>query len=87
MLTREEIEKEAEKFFEWDGERNDLVTFTSAKLFAYHCAVLSDLEAHLKRERETPNHSCDLANFQTMLTFRGMKSFVMKCYLILASRF
>lgn len=26
MLTREEIEKEAEKFFEWDGERNDLVT-------------------------------------------------------------
>ena len=55
MLTREEIEKEAEKFFEWDGERNDLVTFTSAKLFAYKCAVLSDLEAHLRMEKETPN--------------------------------
>jgi hypothetical protein len=55
MLTREEIEKEAEKFFEWDGERNDLVTFTSAKLFAYHCAVLCDLEANLKREQKTPN--------------------------------
>ena len=55
MLTREEIEKEAEKFFVWDGERNDLVTFTSAKLFAYHCAVLSDLEANLKRKQKTPN--------------------------------
>ena len=55
MLTREEIKEEAEKFFEWDGERNDLVTFTSAKLFAYHCAVLSDLEAHLKRKHKTPN--------------------------------
>jgi len=55
MLTREEIDKEAEKFFEWDGERNDLVTFTSAKLFASHCAVLSDLEANLKRKQKTPN--------------------------------
>jgi len=55
MLTREEIEKEAEKFFEWMGKGIDLVTFTSAKLFAYKCAVLSDLEAHLKRERKTPN--------------------------------
>jgi hypothetical protein len=55
MLTYEEIEKEAEKFFEWDGERNDLVTFTRVKLFAYKCAVLSDLEAHLKLERKTPN--------------------------------
>ena len=53
MLTREEIEKEAEKFFEWDGERNDLVIFTSAKLFARHCAVLSDLEANLRMEQKT----------------------------------
>ena len=55
MLTREEIEKEAEKFFEWDGERNDIVTLTSAKLFAYHCAVLSDLEANLRMEQKTPS--------------------------------
>ena len=45
MLTRDDIRHEAEHFFEWDGERNDLVTFTSAILFAEHCARLATLKA------------------------------------------
>lgn len=32
-----EIEKQAEQFFEWPGERTDTVTYTSALLFAEHC--------------------------------------------------
>ena len=32
-----EIEKQAEQFFEWPGEKTDVVTYTSALLFAEHC--------------------------------------------------
>lgn len=36
-MTIEEIEKQAEQFFEWPGEKTDVVTYTSALLFARHC--------------------------------------------------
>lgn len=36
-MTREEIEQQAEHFFEWPGEKTDVVTYISALLFAEHC--------------------------------------------------
>lgn len=36
-MTRKEIEQQAEHFFEWPGEKTDVVTYTSALLFAEHC--------------------------------------------------
>ena len=36
-MTREEIEQQAEQFFEWPGDNRSTVTYTSALLFAEHC--------------------------------------------------
>lgn len=36
-MTREEIERQAEHFFEWPGDDKTVVTYTSALLFAEHC--------------------------------------------------
>ena len=36
-MTREEIEQQAEQFFEWPTDDRLSVTYTSALLFAEHC--------------------------------------------------
>ena len=40
-MTRDEIAKRFETFFEWDTDDRSIVTSTSAKLFAEHIAGLA----------------------------------------------
>lgn len=40
-MTRDEIAKRFETFFEWDADDRSIVTSTSAKLFAEHIAGLA----------------------------------------------
>lgn len=40
-MTRDEIDKRFETFFEWDTDDRSIVTSTSAKLFAEHVASQS----------------------------------------------
>ena len=37
LMNREEIERQAEEFFEWPCGVREVVTYTSALLFAEHC--------------------------------------------------
>lgn len=45
MLTRQEIEVESRRFFEWPGTDKSVVTTVSCLLFAEHCARLATLKA------------------------------------------
>lgn len=40
-MTRDEIQKEFDRFFEFDTDNRSIVTSTSAKLFAEHIAGLT----------------------------------------------
>jgi len=51
-MTRDEIKAKAEEFFEWPDERRDVVTYTSALLFAEECVKAASCapwltEAHM----------------------------------------
>ena len=45
MLTRQDIEVEARRFFEWPGTDKSTVSTVSCLLFAEHCARLATLKA------------------------------------------
>jgi hypothetical protein len=45
MLTRDDIQREAEHFFEWPGTDKSVVTTVSAILFGEHCARLATQKA------------------------------------------
>lgn len=45
MLTRQDIEVEARRFFEWPGTDKSVVTTVSAIFFGEHCARLATLKA------------------------------------------
>lgn len=53
-MTRDEITKRFETFFEWDTDDRSIVTSTSAKLFAEHIAGLA-----VAAEREMCARICD----------------------------
>ena len=40
-MTRDEIKAKAEEFFKWPDERRDVVTYTSALLFAEECVKVA----------------------------------------------
>lgn len=54
MLTRQDIEVEARRFFEWPGTDKSVVTTVSAILFAEHCARLATAPAHGLRTNQKP---------------------------------
>lgn len=59
-MTRDEIQKEFDRFFEFDTDDRSIVTSTSAKLFAEHIAglaVAAEREACAKIATETV---CDM---------------------------
>lgn len=41
-MTREEIEKEFDRFIEWPSDSKQYVTAVSARLFAEHCVRMAD---------------------------------------------
>ena len=53
-MTQEEIQQQAEQFFEWPVEKTDTVTYASALLFAEHCV------------RETAKEESDLLTIAYM---------------------
>ena len=63
-MTRDEIAKRFETFFEWDTDDRSIVTSTSAKLFAEHIAGLA-----VAAEREVCAKICENEHEQRELHF------------------
>lgn len=46
-MTLDQIKRMADQFFEWDSEKREVVTYTSALLFAQHCVNNADYLSQL----------------------------------------